>query len=216
MKKDDFKDDFLDPIGTGKKLIMAATALLDAGGESAVTLRAVGNAVGVSHNAPYKHFQDRSALLAAVAIEDFAWLTSIFTDISQSSSAPLDKLRQALAEVADYGHKHPSRYRLLFSNPDIAVQGGALEKAAMQSFAAFAGIVAECQSLHHLPEMPDAALTSLLFATIHGLIDLEASGRLRSEKGFTSVDASIEMLINLLSQGESTQGESTQGESKSV
>ncbi len=190
-----------DPVGTDKKLIAAAAALLDAGGESAVTLRAVGNAVGVSHNAPYKHFKDRSALLAAVAIEDFTMLTSVFVGVGQSSSAPLDKLRQALAEVADYGHKHPSRYRLLFSDPGIAAKGGALEEAAMQSFAALASIIAECQSSHNLLEMPNAALTSLLYATVHGLIDLKASGRMRSEKGFTSVDASVELLISLLSQG---------------
>lgn len=197
------KSNNLDPIGTGEKLIMAAAALLDAGGESAVTLRAVGNAVGVSHNAPYRHFKDRSALLAAVAIEDFSMLTNVFMGISQSSSAPLDKLRQALGAVADYGRKHPSRYRLLFSDPDIAAEGGALEKEAMQLFAALAGIVAECQSSHNLLEMPNAALTSLLYATVHGLIDLKASGRMRSEKGFTSVDASVALLINLLSQGDS-------------
>ncbi len=40
-----------DPIGTDKKLIVAAAALLNAGGESAVTLRAIGSAAGVSHNA---------------------------------------------------------------------------------------------------------------------------------------------------------------------
>lgn len=44
---------------TAKRLIAAASALLDAGGEEAATLRAVGHAVGVSHNAPYKHFKDR-------------------------------------------------------------------------------------------------------------------------------------------------------------
>lgn len=55
-----------DPMTTDKKLIVAAEALLDAGGESAVTLRAVGSAVGVSHNIPYKHFKGRSAPLAQV------------------------------------------------------------------------------------------------------------------------------------------------------
>lgn len=43
---------------TNKRLIEAAAA----GGEEAVTLRAA----GMSRNAPYKHFANRSALLAAV------------------------------------------------------------------------------------------------------------------------------------------------------
>ncbi len=69
---------------TDKKLVAAAAALLDSGGESAVTLRAVASAVGVSHNAPYKHFKGRSALLAAVAVEDFAKMTEAFSAIRRS------------------------------------------------------------------------------------------------------------------------------------
>src|ERR1700734_2749489 len=103
---------------TAKRLIAAASALLDAGGEEAVTLRAVGQAVGLSHNAPYKHFKDRSALLAAVAMVDFKMLAEAFIGIRQSSSKPTSKLKRALRRMIDYGREHPARYRLLFSNPD--------------------------------------------------------------------------------------------------
>ena len=44
-------------MNTNERPIAAAAALLDSGGGSPVTLRAVGAAVGVSHNAPYKHFK---------------------------------------------------------------------------------------------------------------------------------------------------------------
>lgn len=179
----------------------AAAALLDSGGESAVTLRAVGHAVGVSHNAPYKHFKDRSALLAAVAIEDFTMLTTAFVSIRESPSGPMDKLKRALETFIDYGHEYPSRYRLLFSNPGIAGQGGDLEKAAVGSFVEFAAIVRECQSSQDLPETSNVALTGLLYASVHGLIDIEAGGRMRREKGLTSVQESANLLIDLLSRG---------------
>ena len=52
---------------TRARLIEAAAALLEEGGPGAVTLREVGRRVGVSHNAPYKHFADKEDLLAAVA-----------------------------------------------------------------------------------------------------------------------------------------------------
>ena len=42
-----------------RRLIIAAIALLDSGGEGAVTLRTVGHASGIPHNAPYKHFESR-------------------------------------------------------------------------------------------------------------------------------------------------------------
>ena len=40
-----------------RRLIIAAIALLDSGGEGAVTLRTVGHASGIPHHAPYKHFK---------------------------------------------------------------------------------------------------------------------------------------------------------------
>lgn len=63
---------------TKEQLVSAAAKLLDSGGQAAVTLRAVAERVGVSHNAPYWHFRDRSALLAAVAEQDFVLLRRTF------------------------------------------------------------------------------------------------------------------------------------------
>jgi AcrR family transcriptional regulator len=42
-----------------RRLIVAATALLDSGGEDAVTLRTVSHASGIPHNSPCKHFESR-------------------------------------------------------------------------------------------------------------------------------------------------------------
>ena len=47
-------------------LIDAAADLLDKGGPAEVTLREVGRLAGVSHNAPYKHFDSKEELLSAV------------------------------------------------------------------------------------------------------------------------------------------------------
>ena len=55
---------------TRDALVAAAAQLLDEGGPEAVTLREVGHRAGVSHNAPYKHFADKEALLAAVAARE--------------------------------------------------------------------------------------------------------------------------------------------------
>jgi AcrR family transcriptional regulator len=42
-------------VRTDRTLVAAAAVLLDTGGESAVTVRAVAAAAGITHNAPYKH-----------------------------------------------------------------------------------------------------------------------------------------------------------------
>ena len=184
---------------TDRKLILAATALLDSGGEDAVTLRAVGHASGISHNAPYKHFKNRDALLAAVATVDFVMLTEAFKDVRKSSARPATKLMKALKVVVDFSVEHPARYRLLFNDPAIAAQKGELEKTAFTAFAEFIAIVQECQEAQSLPDVPEATLAGLLFATMHGLIALEASGRMHPEKGLTGVQSGLETLVHLLS-----------------
>ncbi len=92
------------------------------------------------------------------------------------------------------------RYRLLFSDPDIAAQGGALQAVAMGSFTAFAAIVLECQQAGELPQMPVISLAGLIYASVHGLIDLQAGGRMRSEKGFKGVSEGVDLLIQVLSK----------------
>ena len=184
---------------TDRKLVAAATALLDSDGERAVTLRAVGHACGLSHNAPYKHFASRDALLAAVATADFGWLKGAFHAVGRSGAKPTAKLKDALAVVVDYSVEHPARYHLLFHHPGIAAQKGELEKAALAAFGEFLAIVEACQAARELPATPKTSLASLLFATMHGLIALEASGRMHPEKGLTGVGRSLELLVHLLS-----------------
>ena len=186
---------------TNQRLIKAAADLLDAGGDSAVTLRAVGHAVGVSHNAPYKHFADRNALLCAVAMQDFRVLIDAFHAARACALAPRRKLERALAAFVEYGRAYPARYRLLFGNPELAVRGGPLEAVAMESFAAFAAIVDECQRGGALPAVPTAQLTGLIYASAHGLVDLAASGRMREEKGLHGVLEGVSLLLDLIAPG---------------
>ena len=185
---------------TSERIIEAAASLLDSGGESAVTLRAVGLASGISHNAPYKHFKDRSALLAAVATRDFGALNELFVEASKGRARPLVKLRRALQAFVEYGRDCPARYRLLFSDPEIAAHGGDLEVAAMRCFGTFAALIAECQQAAQLPEVPAAQLAGLIYASVHGLIDLQAGGRMKSEKGFEGVMHSVDLLLSVLSK----------------
>ena len=185
-------------MGTKDKLVEAAAALLDEGGEGAVTLRAVAQRVGVSHNAPYKHFEDRAALLAGVAERDFAEFSATFAAIQRSDLPAMDKVKSGTEAFVSYGEAHPARYRLLFGDPDIANRGGQLEVVALQAFADFAALVAGAQRAGDLPAVPVATMTSLIYAVLHGLLDLRAGGRMRAEKGFTSVRDGVLLLLTLI------------------
>lgn len=183
---------------TDQKLVDAAKNLLDQGGENAVTLRAIAQAVGLSHNAPYKHFADRRAILEAIAIDDFVYLTKTFEAVRQTRAAPINKLRKALKKFVGYSQNYPARYRLLFDNPEIGASGSEVQTAAFAVFTEFAAIVKECQKTGALASLPNAELTGLIYATVHGLIDLHFGGHLRAEKGFSSIPESIELFIKLV------------------
>lgn len=183
---------------TKGRLVAAASDLLDTGGQAAVTLRAVAEVVGVSHNAPYRHFRDRSALLAGVAERDFEGLKQAFETTTEGLQNSRSSLRAALRVVITYAREHPARYRLLFSDPDLKSVEGTLQTAAFGSFQAFNAIVRHCQDDGSLRQIATARLTGLIYATLHGAIDLELGGRAREAKGLGSTEATIDLLLDLL------------------
>ena len=186
-------------MNTADRLITAAAELLDAGGDAAVTLRAVGSAVGVSHNAPYKHFASRDDLLAAVATTDFQTIAEAWRQIRKSAQDPIQRLLGALDIVIRFSQDHPARYRLLFNSPAIAARGGPLPSAAEEALGVFAAIVEDGQTAGVLPVVASDNLAILIFATVHGLIDADASGRLRPRTGWAEIGTGLQILVRLLS-----------------
>ncbi|WP_426749814.1 TetR/AcrR family transcriptional regulator [Myxococcus sp. Y35] len=185
---------------TRDKLVQAAATLLDRGGEQAVTLRAVGHAAGLSHNAPYKHFRNRDALLAAVATADLATLTRAFADIRSSTQSPGDKLLAALTSLVTFSRKRQARYRLVFSAPALARHDPDLQAQSTACLGQIMIMVEDCKKAGELPDVPTKGLASLFLATMHGLVTMEANGMLQREKGLPTVEENIAMLASLLSR----------------
>jgi AcrR family transcriptional regulator len=186
---------------TAGQLVNAAARLLDEGGLKAVTVRAVASLVGVSHNAPYRHFEDRNALLAAVAEMDLRALEAAFQRAKTRHASPLAGLRAGIAAFIAYGRKHPARYRLLFSDPELASRGGTMEVQGLRTFAAFGVLVHQCQADATLSaNVETKQLTALLYATLHGLVDLELGGRARPAKGLGDIETIVALVLRLLGQ----------------
>jgi AcrR family transcriptional regulator len=185
---------------TKEQLVSAASKLLDTGEQTAVTLRAVAEQVGVSHNAPYWHFRDRSPLLAAVAERDFVQLRREFEKQAESRDAET-ALRRATHALVEYALQHKARYRLLFSDPGLSTEQS-LKGAAMALFQAFSLVVSRCQREGVLPEIDPVRLTGLIYAALHGAIDLELGGRSSEAKGLGSSKATVELLFHLLKRVE--------------
>lgn len=96
------------------RLVDCALALLEQG-ESDVSLRAVARAAGVSAMAPYRHFEDKAALMGAVALKGFAMLEAHAARADQADDACAALTAQGLAYVG-FARAHPALFRLMFAD----------------------------------------------------------------------------------------------------
>ncbi len=97
-------------------LIEAADAILDEGGAGAVSLREAARRAGVSATAPYRHFADKEALLAALATNGFVAFGQALAAAAQGSDNPLGAMGQAYVRFA---LARPGRFRLMFGPAGI-------------------------------------------------------------------------------------------------
>jgi len=82
--------------------LSAAYNLVAAEGHAALSLRRVADTVGVAHRALYNHFDDRDALLDAVAAEAYTRLASSLRKASSPGDYTAKYVRFALANRAIY------------------------------------------------------------------------------------------------------------------
>src|SRR5688572_5295577 len=76
-------------------LVQAGLKLLSEGGVEGLSLRAAAQLAGVSHAAPYRHFKDKNALVAAVAEQGFRLLSASLRAAEQgvAGTSVRDRLR---------------------------------------------------------------------------------------------------------------------------
>lgn len=161
-----------------ESLIAAAAQLLDRGGPAAVTLREVGRVAGVSHNAPYKHFADKEALLAAVASRELDRM-SANADAAATRAASQPDARTLMTGYVAWALRYPERFKLTFGrwardDPDLAATASA-------SRAVLLAAVERAQDRDELPRGDPERLAGLLLALAHGAADMALSGHLSAE-----------------------------------
>ena len=78
------------------------------------SLREVARRAGVSHNAPYRHFPDKEALLSAIRIAGYEALGERSARAIQGLTAPVDLLAAMGTAYTAFGIANPALYRLMF------------------------------------------------------------------------------------------------------
>lgn len=154
-----------------RMLIDATTAILRENGIRHVTMRALSKRVGISRGAPYRHFDDKRALLAAVAEDGFARLRTRLEALAESGQGtPSSRLQEAGAAYVEQAMDNPALYRLMFS-VDIARAPSApgLVDSAVSVFTAFRSLVRQHLESDSTTPESIADRANVAWATLHGL-----------------------------------------------
>ena len=105
---------------TGRDLreacVTEALAIIAERGVEELSLREVARRLDVSHQAPYKHFPNRDALLAEVVARAFAAFAAHLDDRPRHEDPAQDLASLGHAYLA-YADAHPLDYRLMFATP---------------------------------------------------------------------------------------------------
>jgi AcrR family transcriptional regulator len=180
-------------------LVRSATELLRSEGPDALTLRGVARAAGVSQAAPYRHFADRRALVAAVAEEGFRRLRSAMLEAVQSAPGPLGFKAVAVAYVR-FGHQNPAEYRIMFG-PELGNQDDlpALQTTSRGVLEFVAEGVRGLQAAGVVVEGDAGMIAAALWSMLHGLVMLSLDGQVAGVT--TSLDELVETTTKLMMFG---------------
>jgi AcrR family transcriptional regulator len=161
-------------------LIEAATEILAKEGVSGLSLRKVASMAGVSHTAPYAHFADKQALIAAISTEGYRWLYErINAVVQQYPGDPLRQLVEAAWAYVSFALRYPARFKITLS--------GVIEKekeypefveASQKSFGLVVRIVEACQDEGVLRSGPADAMAVSVWSQVHGFASLLLEGQI--------------------------------------
>jgi AcrR family transcriptional regulator len=162
-------------------LLKVAAAEIERVGYESLSLRELAEKLGVSRAAPYRHFADRRALLAAVAAEGFDELTAIHRKAAASGKAPLARLVTAGRGYLAFAAEQPQMFRLMFVSDLL---GGnklppdpVLIKAAGESYVVFEELVAA--TLKNRDEGAIKAAAIAIMSSTYGFALLRMNDRLK-------------------------------------
>jgi AcrR family transcriptional regulator len=183
-----------------RALLQEALGTIESHGVEGLTLRAVGNALGVSRTALYRHFADKSALLAAVAREGFRTLRLELLaawDRGGGGSQGFDAMGVAYVRFAS---AHPAHYRVMFGGFVSTHEADAeLLAEASGAFKALVDALVTLQQGGLIVQDDPLQLARFVWAIVHGIARLAIDGQLHCSHAET--DALTRFALNRLRTG---------------
>lgn len=185
-------------------LIQAGLELLSEGGAAALDLRKVARRAGVSHAAPYRHFADKQALVAAINAEGFRWLAErIQSTLLEAPGDAFEQLQAIARAYVQFAREHPWLMREMFSGLTIEREAFPdLSTASKAVFKLYVEVVKQGQEEGRIIDGDPGALAGVLWSLLHGVAMLTIENQMRP---YTDGPGGAELVtrfsINMLYEG---------------
>jgi AcrR family transcriptional regulator len=182
----------------GEILAAAEELLIETADESAVSIRAIADRVGVTPPSIYRHFADKDALMMAVCEAVFTRLDDALEKAAGDATDPLDEMMRKGRAYIEFGLAHPESYRLLFMlKRDHHERIDSLDPADLPGSQAFLHLMETVERVLDLAgpdlERPDPyEMTCATWTAVHGITSLRIA---LAHFPWPDVDAQLALIV---------------------
>ncbi len=161
-------------------LLTVSLRLIEAEGIGAVSLRRVAREAGVSPAAPYHHFPDRAALLAALSAQGFQLLAGGLAAARAAADSPVRALTAMIRAYVAFAQQNPAYFRLMF-RPELSESHKHPDAKAAEDAASacLEETVADCVRAGVIPAAQADELAITAWSLGHGMASLWLDGELQ-------------------------------------
>jgi AcrR family transcriptional regulator len=160
-------------------LLEEALRTIEAEGVDHLTVRGVGDKLGVSRTALYRHFSGKQGLLAGVAREGFRMLRIELSDAWDRAGRGQAGFEAMGMAYVQFAVSHPSHYRVMFGGfVEACARDAELIAEAKAAFQVLVDSLVEQQQSGLVRTDDPLVLARFIWSLVHGLAMLEIDGQL--------------------------------------
>ncbi len=154
-------------------LISSALEILKDGTLQDLSLRALARKAGVSQTAPYRHFEDKEALIVVLIQEGSCILQEEMRAASESTNDPVERLINLGIAYYNFAEAHPAHFRLMFGGSlECKEKYTSLIEIEQKGYEIVQFVIGECMKLPNAPRKPPELVRLACWSLVHGLATL--------------------------------------------
>ncbi|PHR69538.1 MAG: TetR family transcriptional regulator [Arcobacter sp.] len=186
-----------------EELLQEALKIIQEDGVEAVTLQALGNRLGTSRSAIYRHFSSKSDLMDNVMMYGFESFDSLITPIFELKDKDvIERLNLMGKTYMHFAIDNPNLFRMLFGEryKDLREDNCDLnDEDQANGYHSLINLIIEAQEKNIFQKKDDAlVITQTVHAMIHGLTILYIDGHIDIKDNIENV---YEVLFRTMTQG---------------